>query len=116
VGALETLGCRRDGVVRGPEHGQSRGAKGDRSPGVRQFPPQPPGRRQEEVDEATQGDATLCGSFSGPAIAGQFRGGQAAARAGRVEHSGQVVREQFRGHSAGLTARRAGDRGQIGRR
>ena len=114
VRPLEAFGRRGDGVVRGPQDGESRGAQGDRSPGVRQFPPQSPGRRQEEVDQAAQRDTALRGALAGPAIASKFRRRQAAAGAGRIQHGRQVAGQQFGGHSTGLAARRLRDRPQIG--
>ena len=110
VGTFETLGRGRYRVVGGPQHAEpGRPQIGQAG----QFAPQPPGRRQVQIDQAAQGHAALRGPLPRPAVLGELGGDQAAAGAGRVGRGRKVVGEQVRRHSARLPARRLGDRVQI---
>ncbi len=105
VGLLEPARGRGHRVVGGPQHGQPGGAQ--------RFAPQPPGRGQVQVDQAAQRDPALRGLLPRSGVLGQFRGGQAAATARRVQDRGQVAAEQPGRDPACLAARRPGDRGQV---
>ncbi len=114
VGPLEPARGRRHRVVRGVQHGQHGGPQHHRRVAAGgQFAPQPPGRRQVQVDQAAQGNPALRGLLPGPGVPGKFRGGQAAPAAKRLKHSGQVVAEQPGRDTAGLAARGASDRRQV---
>ena len=112
VGPLEALGRGRHRIVGGAQHTEP-GRPQIGQPG--QFPPQPPRRRQVQVDQAAQGHAALRGPLPRPAVLGQFHGGQAAAGTRRVRRGRQVAGQQVRGHPARLPAGRAGDRLQVDR-
>ena len=76
VGTFEALGRGRYRVVGGPQHAEpGRPQIGQAG----QFAPQPPGRRQVQVDQAAQGHAALRGPLPRPAVLGQLGGDQAAA-------------------------------------
>ena len=70
VGPLEALSRRRDRIVGRPQHTEpGRPQIGQAG----QFTPQPPGRRQVQIDQATQGHAALRGLLPRAPILREFR-------------------------------------------
>ena len=55
--ALEALRGGGNRVIGGPQHGQAGRAHRDGRRAGRELPPQPPGRRQEQVNQPAQRDA-----------------------------------------------------------